>query len=90
MSRNELLIESLFAKIETMEDQIKILEYRSEDKRYKEFVDTSEVCDLLHITSRTLLTYRDRGILECIQIGSKFYYDPRDIKKLLESNRKKN
>lgn len=90
MSITEELIETLIAKIEALEALIKILENRSEDKRYKDLVDASEVCDLLYITSRTLLTYREQGLLPCIQIGSKFYYDPKEIKNLIDSKRKTN
>jgi hypothetical protein len=45
------------------------------------WLDTAEVCKLLHVTKRTLANYRVKGILPFKKIGGKIYYqfDGRDM-----------
>ena len=38
------------------------------------WLDNKQVCELLKISSRTLQTYRDTGVLPFSQIGRKCYY----------------
>ncbi|WP_082422390.1 helix-turn-helix domain-containing protein [Aquimarina longa] len=45
-----------------------------------------EVCELLHISSRTLQYYRDDKLLPYIQIQGKILYKESDIINLLEAN----
>ena len=53
------------------------------------FLSGKEVCELLHITKRTLQQYRDEGLLPYIQIGGKILFKQSDILKILEANYKK-
>ena len=45
-----------------------------------------EVCELLHISKRTLQQYRDDKILPYIQIGGKIIFKQSDILLVLEQN----
>jgi hypothetical protein len=45
-----------------------------------------DVCELLHISKRTLQQYRDDNILPYIQIGGKIIYKESDILTILEQN----
>lgn len=48
-----------------------------------------EVCELLHISKRTLQQYRDDHLLPYIQIQGKILYKESDILVLLETNYQK-
>ena len=50
------------------------------------YLSGKEVCDLLHITTRTLQQYRDDKLLPYIQFGGKILYKESDIIKILENN----
>lgn len=43
------------------------------------WLDNQDVCQMLHISKRTLQNYRDNGVLAFSQIGSKIYYKASDI-----------
>ena len=44
-----------------------------------DWLDNKQVCELLKISSRTLQTYRDTGVLPYSQIGRRCYYKAADI-----------
>lgn len=50
------------------------------------YLSGQDVCDLLHISKRTLQQYRDDKILPFIQIEGKIIFRESDILNLLESN----
>lgn len=52
----------------------------------EEWLDNEQVCLLLHISKRTLQTYRDNEVLPFSQIGSKIYYKASDIDQFLNQN----
>lgn len=49
------------------------------------WIDGQDVMQALHISKRTLQTFRDSGILHYSRINGKFYYKVEDIEALLES-----
>lgn len=49
----------------------------------EKWLDNKTVCELLHISSRTLQSYRDNGTLAYSQIGRKCYYKASDIETLI-------
>jgi len=53
------------------------------------WMDNQDVCELLHISKRTLQHYRDSGKLPFSQIGAKIYYKASDVDGFLEDNYKK-
>jgi len=50
------------------------------------YLSGEDVCNLLHISKRTLQQYRDDNILPFIQIGGKIIYKESDILTVLEQN----
>lgn len=57
---------------------------REEDQ---EILDQQGVLELLKISPRTLVNYRQSGIIPFTRIGGKIYYRKQDILELLEKNR---
>ena len=52
------------------------------------YLSGQDVCELLHISKRTLQQYRDDKILPFIQIGGKIIFKQSDILSALEQNYK--
>jgi predicted site-specific integrase-resolvase len=50
------------------------------------YLNNKDVCKLLHISSRTLQEYRDKGTIAFIRLEGKNLYKQSDIDKLLEDN----
>ena len=50
------------------------------------YLSGEDVCELLHISKRTLQQYRGDHILPYIQIGGKIIYKESDILNILEQN----
>ena len=50
------------------------------------WLTSQQVCEILHISSRTLQTYRDRKQISFSQTGPKIYYKKSDIDKYLEDH----
>jgi excisionase family DNA binding protein len=48
------------------------------------WLTSEQICAILRISIRTLVTYRQRGILPFSQIGRKIYYKASDIEEYLE------
>ena len=57
-----------------------------EDMGLKNWMDNQDVCDVLHISKKTLQVYRDKGLLPFTRIKHKMFYKPEDVHNLLESN----
>ncbi|KAA6309508.1 hypothetical protein EZS27_039009 [termite gut metagenome] len=57
------------------------------DKREKEkWLTNNDICQFLHISLRTLQSYRDNGTLPYSQIGRKCYYKASDIESLISQS----
>jgi predicted DNA-binding transcriptional regulator AlpA len=50
------------------------------------WLDVQEVCQLLHISKRTLINYRAEGLLPYSQINAKIYFKSSDIESYLEKH----
>lgn len=50
------------------------------------FLDNNEVCEMLHISSRTLQDYRDKGLIGFYKIEGKILYKLSDIQAMLEKH----
>lgn len=53
----------------------------------QEILDQQGVLELLKISPRTLVTYRQSGKIPFTRIGGKIYYKKQEILELLEKNR---
>ena len=49
------------------------------------WIDNAEVCQWLNISKRTLQYYRNSGILPYTVMGNKCYYQPEDVKAVLDN-----
>lgn len=56
------------------------------DMGLKNWMDNQDVCDVLHISKKTLQVYRDKGLLPFTRIKHKMFYKPEDVQNLLESS----
>lgn len=56
-----------------------------QNKSVTKWLDSSDVCQLLNISKRTLQTYRDNGSLPYSQINHKMYYKHSDIERLFKT-----
>lgn len=50
------------------------------------YLSGEDVCNLLHVSKRTLQQYRDDQVLPYIQIGGKIIYKESDILNVLEKH----
>ena len=50
-------------------------------------VDPKTAAGLLNITTRTLSTWRAKGVIKASRVGRKIYYKVSDINNLIERNR---
>jgi excisionase family DNA binding protein len=50
------------------------------------WLDIADVCQLLHVSKRTLQSYRDNGTLSFSQIGGKIYFKAADIEEHLNKH----
>ena len=78
--------DKLVNQIETLNERVEKRD--SKDHWEDRWLDIQDVCELLHISKRTLQSYRDKGILPFSQIGAKIYYKASDIQKHLEKHYK--
>jgi len=53
------------------------------EKKETSLLTPNEVCKMLHISVRTLMSYRTRHILPFIQISRKIYFRIEDIQEYL-------
>ena len=56
-------------------------------KIQENIVDGADVCHALHISPRTLKTWRDNGTLPYHKIGKKIYYMIEDIRETINKSR---
>lgn len=52
----------------------------------EKFLSNRDICQMLHISSRTLQDWQDTGIIPFIQIRGKILYRQSDVLKLIEDN----
>ena len=64
----------------------KILKYYRPVMNGEIYLSGQDVCEMLHISKRTLQQYRDDKILSFIQIGGKIIFKQTDILSALEQN----
>ena len=81
-------VSSLASQIEALQQQVRNLKAKSEEKKLNPWMDAQEVCLLLNVSTRTLQNYRDKGMLAYSMVGGKCYYKPEDVELLILKNRK--
>jgi len=75
--------EAMMNRFETFAGKVDALCRANGEKTMQEWLDNQEACTILRITPRTLQTLRDNGTIPHTRIGSKMYYKPDDLKRLV-------
>ena len=57
------------------------------EKQQNEVLDNADLMQLLHVSRRTLSTWRETGVITYSQVGSKIYYSKEDVNRFLEKHR---
>lgn len=80
------LLLSLSLEIKDIKARLEIFRQSRAETLKDTWVDNQEVLQSLHISKRTLQTFRDNGTLPFSKIQGKFYYKVSDIEQLLQDN----
>ncbi|MFD2696391.1 helix-turn-helix domain-containing protein [Mesonia sediminis] len=80
------LILALSQEIKYIKAYIQLLKQSRAERLKDSWIDNQDVLQTLHISKRTLQTFRKNGTLPYSKIQGKFYYKVSDIEKLLQSN----
>lgn len=80
--------QKLMNKLEAIES--KLASQKEFTPLSEKWLDNQDVCQLLHISKRTLQHYRDTGVIPYSQIGSKIYYRAADVEEHLKNHYKSN
>ena len=75
--------EELLTSFNSFVLQMKAMAGRGTDKRFSEWLDNQDVCQILNISPRTLQTLRQNGTLAYSQIEHKTYYKPEDVERIV-------
>lgn len=80
LDRKSEEVVSFFSALDNVMDAIsQMLKNRDALTNNNRFLTTKEVCRLLHISPRTLQTWRDTGKILFIRINGKVLYDQKKI-----------
>jgi|TARA_R100000479_G_scaffold51000_2_gene23944 hypothetical protein len=80
------LILSLSQEIKYIKAYIQLLKESRAERLKDSWIDNQDVLQTLHISKRTLQTFRKNGTLPYSKVKGKFYYKVSDIEELLQSN----
>lgn len=79
--------EALDSLLEKINELTQDINHWNDNTFHDNWIENTELCKLLDLSSRSLQNYRQRGILGFSTIGRKIYYKIEDIKKLIEEKR---
>lgn len=80
-------IDSFFTALAELSSLIQqAMKNRTPHLNGEKFLSNSDICQTLHISSRTLQNWRDTGIIPFIQIRGKILYRQSDVIKLVENS----
>lgn len=74
-------------------DSLNRLRALLEEKRVpypEQFIDNSELLQLMKISKRTAQTWRDEKIIPYMKIGNKIYYKHADVRAMMENHYRPN
>ena len=80
------LILALSLEIKELKVRLEIFRQSRAEKLKDTWLDNQDVMQTLHISTRTLQTFRDNGTLPFSKVGGTFYYKVSDIEEVLHSN----
>lgn len=71
-------------KVKKIEKKVKQIAITSRIPLDERWLDTEEACTFLHVSKRTLQTYRDEGRLPFSRNRNKLYFRVKDLEKFRE------
>ncbi|RXP54558.1 DNA-binding protein [Lutibacter sp. HS1-25] len=80
------LILALSQEIKELKVYIELIKQSRAERLKDTWLDNQDVMRTLHISTRTLQTFRDNGTLPYSKVGGTFYYKVSDIEEILQSN----
>ncbi len=80
------LLLTISQEIKDIKARIDLIKYQKAEKLKDNWIDNQEVMQSLHISKRTLQTFRTNGTIPYSKIQGKFYYKVADIEQLLQDN----
>lgn len=60
--------------------------FENHQEKHKLWLDNQDAMKLLKVSKRTLQNWRDQGLIGFCQIGSKIYYNRKDVDAFLENH----
>ena len=85
ITREAVYFKELISKLKTIESEIDLMK-ESNLSCVDKWMNGETVMKKIGVSKRTLQTYRTNGTLRYSAIGSKFYYNIRDIEELMTNN----
>ncbi|MGB0891583.1 helix-turn-helix domain-containing protein [Polaribacter aquimarinus] len=80
------LLLTMSQEIKDIKARIDLIKYQKAEKLKDNWIDNQEVMQTLHISKRTLQTFRTNGTIPYSKIQGKFYYKVSDIEQILQDN----
>jgi hypothetical protein len=80
------LLMSLSQEVKDIKARLDELKNTGAKKLKDTWLDNQDVMQTLHISKRTLQTFRTNGIIPFSKIQGKFYYKEADIEQILQDN----
>lgn len=80
------LLVALSQQVRDLNTRIELLNATKVEYLKNAWIDNQDVMQMLHISPRTLQTFRTNGTIPYSKISGKFYYKVADIEELLQAN----
>tara|TARA_R110002124_G_scaffold92793_2_gene235658 strand:- start:549 stop:845 length:297 start_codon:yes stop_codon:yes gene_type:complete len=80
------LLLALSQEIKDIKARIELLQLSKAEVLKDTWIDNQDVLQTLHISKRTLQTFRTNGTLPYSKVQGKFYYKVSDVEQLLQDN----
>ena len=80
------LLLALSQEIKDLKARIELLRHSRAEVLKDTWIDNQDVLQTLHISKRTLQTFRGNGTLPYSKVKGKFYYKVSDVEQLLQDN----
>ena len=80
------LLLALSQEIKDLKARIELLRHTRVEVLKDTWIDNQDVLQTLHLSKRTLQTFRDNGTLPYSKVKGKFYYKVSDVEQLLQDN----
>ncbi len=87
LNRKSKEVDSFFTALDELLTIIQqVMKNRTPHLNGEKFLSNRDICQQLHISSRTLQDWRDKGVIPFIQIRGKILYRQSDVIKLIDNN----